>query len=88
MTVTWTNGYNIDEVIPLVEWGWKGHIKKLSPTVTLTFTRDNMCGMILSLMWTSVRSIIDSIKIDIFDQIKIMHSCTLYLFFMTIKIKV
>ncbi|KAM0033244.1 putative phosphodiesterase I [Helianthus debilis subsp. tardiflorus] len=84
MTVTWTNGYNMDEATPLVEWGWKGHNKKLSPTGTLTFTRDNMCGMISSLMWISVlniRPIIDSIKTDIFDQIKIMPSCTLYLFF-------
>ncbi|MFS7971524.1 putative phosphodiesterase I [Helianthus anomalus] len=44
MTVTWTSGYNIDEATPLVEWGWKGHIKKLSPTVTLTFTRGSMCA--------------------------------------------
>ncbi|KAL7606313.1 hypothetical protein Lser_V15G17398 [Lactuca serriola] len=44
MTVTWTSGYNIDEATPLVEWGWKGQIKKLSPAGTLTFTRGSMCG--------------------------------------------
>ncbi|KAL9996408.1 putative phosphodiesterase I [Helianthus debilis subsp. tardiflorus] len=44
MTVTWTSGYNIDEATPLVEWGRKGHNKKLSPAGTLTFTRGSMCG--------------------------------------------
>nr|XP_043616361.1 nucleotide pyrophosphatase/phosphodiesterase-like [Erigeron canadensis] len=44
MTVTWTSGYNIDEATPLVEWGWKGRSKKLSPAGTLTFTRSSMCG--------------------------------------------
>ncbi|KAK1422387.1 hypothetical protein QVD17_25476 [Tagetes erecta] len=44
MTVTWTSGYNNDEATPLVEWGRKGHTKKLSPAGTLTFTRGSMCG--------------------------------------------
>ncbi|MFS8000529.1 putative phosphodiesterase I [Helianthus anomalus] len=44
MTITWTSGYNIDEATPLVEWGRKGHNKKLSPAGTLTFTRGSMCG--------------------------------------------
>ncbi|KAL8250333.1 hypothetical protein R6Q59_034026 [Mikania micrantha] len=44
MTVTWTSGYNIDEATPLVEWGWKGNTKSLSPAGTLTFTRGSMCG--------------------------------------------
>ncbi|KAI3684434.1 hypothetical protein L6452_33658 [Arctium lappa] len=44
MTVTWTSGYNIDEAVPFVEWGWKGHSPKLSPAGTLTFTRGSMCG--------------------------------------------
>ncbi|XP_076895163.1 putative inactive purple acid phosphatase 27 [Bidens hawaiensis] len=45
MTVTWTSGYNIYEATPLVEWGRKGHNKKLSPAGTLTFTRGSMCGV-------------------------------------------
>ncbi|KAL8539964.1 hypothetical protein ACS0TY_001532 [Phlomoides rotata] len=44
MTVTWTSGYNIDEAIPFVEWGRKGHNKKRSPGGTLTFHRSSMCG--------------------------------------------
>ncbi|KAK6162245.1 hypothetical protein DH2020_002086 [Rehmannia glutinosa] len=44
MTVTWTSGYNIDEAIPFVEWGWKGHKKMRSPGGTLTFNRNSMCG--------------------------------------------
>ncbi|XP_078436270.1 putative inactive purple acid phosphatase 1 [Wolffia australiana] len=44
MVVTWTSGYNIDEAIPLVEWGLKGGITTQSPAGTLTFTRSSMCG--------------------------------------------
>ncbi|GKA23229.1 nucleotide pyrophosphatase/phosphodiesterase-like protein [Tanacetum coccineum] len=44
MTVTWTSGYNIDEAVPFVEWGWKGQTPRLSPAGTLTFTRGSMCG--------------------------------------------
>lgn len=44
MTVTWTSGYNIDEAIPFVEWGWKGHKQTRSPAGTLTFQRSSMCG--------------------------------------------
>ncbi|XAR50328.1 Phosphodiesterase I [Bertholletia excelsa] len=44
MTVTWTSGYNIDEAIPFVEWGLKGHRQRHSPAGTLTFTRNSMCG--------------------------------------------
>ncbi|KAL0313163.1 UNVERIFIED_CONTAM: putative inactive purple acid phosphatase 27, partial [Sesamum radiatum] len=44
MTVTWTSGYNIDEAIPFVEWGRKGHHKTRSPAGTLTFHRNSMCG--------------------------------------------
>lgn len=44
ITVTWTSGYNIDEAIPFVEWGWKGQEQKRSPAGTLTFERNNMCG--------------------------------------------
>ncbi|XP_022867899.1 probable inactive purple acid phosphatase 27 isoform X1 [Olea europaea var. sylvestris] len=43
-TVTWTSGYNIDEAIPFVEWGWKGQKQKRSPAGTLTFERKSMCG--------------------------------------------
>lgn len=45
MTVTWTSGYNIDEAIPFVEWGWKGQPQVRSPAGTLTFSRGSMCGM-------------------------------------------
>ncbi|KAL2458348.1 putative inactive purple acid phosphatase 27 [Forsythia ovata] len=44
MTVTWTSGYNIDEAIPFLEWGLKGHQQKRSPAGTLTFERNAMCG--------------------------------------------
>ncbi|XP_019070186.2 nucleotide pyrophosphatase/phosphodiesterase-like isoform X2 [Solanum lycopersicum] len=44
MTVTWTSGYNIDEAVPFVEWGWKGQEQKRSPAGTLTFHRNSMCG--------------------------------------------
>ncbi|KAL6556950.1 putative inactive purple acid phosphatase 24 [Orobanche hederae] len=44
MAVTWTSGYNIDEAIPFVEWGWKGHMQTRSPGGTLTFKRNSMCG--------------------------------------------
>ncbi|XP_022867903.1 probable inactive purple acid phosphatase 27 isoform X3 [Olea europaea var. sylvestris] len=44
ITVTWTSGYNIDEAIPFVEWGWKGQKQKRSPAGTLTFERKSMCG--------------------------------------------
>ncbi|KAG8374522.1 hypothetical protein BUALT_Bualt10G0003700 [Buddleja alternifolia] len=44
MTITWTSGYNIDEAIPFVEWGWMGHKKMRSPGGTLTFHRNSMCG--------------------------------------------
>lgn len=46
MTVTWTSGYNIDEAVPFVQWGWKGRSKKRSPAGTLTFSRGSMCGML------------------------------------------
>ncbi|KAI3471470.1 hypothetical protein Pfo_031147 [Paulownia fortunei] len=38
------NGYNIDEAVPFVEWGWKGHPQVRSPAGTLTFSRGGMCG--------------------------------------------
>ncbi|KAL1549531.1 putative inactive purple acid phosphatase 27 [Salvia divinorum] len=44
MTVTWTSGYSIDEAVPFVEWGWKGHTQVRSPAGTLTFSRGSMCG--------------------------------------------
>ncbi|XP_049413651.1 probable inactive purple acid phosphatase 27 isoform X2 [Solanum stenotomum] len=44
MTVTWTSGYNIDEAVPFVEWGWKGQVQQRSPAGTLTFHRNSMCG--------------------------------------------
>ncbi|XP_016453618.1 putative inactive purple acid phosphatase 27 [Nicotiana tabacum] len=44
MTVTWTSGYNIDEAVPFVEWGWKGQLQQRSPAGTLTFHRNSMCG--------------------------------------------
>ncbi|KAK6783882.1 hypothetical protein RDI58_017336 [Solanum bulbocastanum] len=44
MTVTWTSGYNIDEAVPFVEWGWKGQEQKRSPAGTLIFHRNSMCG--------------------------------------------
>ncbi|KAI8543978.1 hypothetical protein RHMOL_Rhmol08G0259300 [Rhododendron molle] len=44
MTVTWTSGYNIDEAIPFVEWGFKGDLQSRSPAATLTFNQMSMCG--------------------------------------------
>ncbi|THG09333.1 hypothetical protein TEA_007910 [Camellia sinensis var. sinensis] len=44
MTVTWTSGYNIDEAVPFVEWGFKGEHQTQSPAGTLTFHRNSMCG--------------------------------------------
>ncbi|CAK9148703.1 unnamed protein product [Ilex paraguariensis] len=44
MTVTWTSGYNIDEAVPFVEWGLKGHRQRRSPAGTLTFHQNSMCG--------------------------------------------
>lgn len=44
MTVTWTSGYNIDEVTPFVEWGVKGETQTRSPAGTLTFQQNSMCG--------------------------------------------
>ncbi|KAL5543906.1 hypothetical protein UlMin_007690 [Ulmus minor] len=44
MTLTWTSGYNIDEAVPLVEWGVVGENKVKSPAGTLTFDRSSMCG--------------------------------------------
>nr|GMD82304.1 probable inactive purple acid phosphatase 27 [Ipomoea batatas] len=44
MTVTWTSGYNIDEAVPVVEWGLKGHPMRNSPAGTLTLDRNSMCG--------------------------------------------
>ncbi|KAL3499104.1 hypothetical protein ACH5RR_041836 [Cinchona calisaya] len=44
MTVTWTSGYNIDEAVPFVEWGLKGHNQRRSPAGTLTFQQNSMCG--------------------------------------------
>ena len=46
MTLTWTSGYNIDEAVPLVEWGVVGENKVKSPAGTLTFDRSSMCGNI------------------------------------------
>ncbi|XP_024929268.3 probable inactive purple acid phosphatase 27 isoform X1 [Ziziphus jujuba] len=50
MTVTWTSGYNINEALPLVEWGLKGQIQTQTqtqtqtPAQTMTFHRNSMCG--------------------------------------------
>ncbi|KAI9079637.1 hypothetical protein K1719_038258 [Acacia pycnantha] len=44
MTVTWTSGYDINEAVPLVEWGRKGESLSKSPAGTLTFGRNSMCG--------------------------------------------
>ncbi|XP_031125743.1 probable inactive purple acid phosphatase 27 [Ipomoea triloba] len=44
MTVTWTSGYNINEAVPVVEWGLKGHPRRNSPAGTLTFDQNSMCG--------------------------------------------
>ncbi|KAL6513720.1 hypothetical protein OROHE_019580 [Orobanche hederae] len=44
MTVTWTNGYDIDGAQPFVEWGLKGGDQAHSLAVTLTFDRNSMCG--------------------------------------------
>ncbi|KAA8540682.1 hypothetical protein F0562_024399 [Nyssa sinensis] len=44
MTVTWTSGYNIDEAVPFVEWGLKGHLQTRSPAGTITFHQNSMCG--------------------------------------------
>lgn len=45
MAVTWTSGYNINEAVPFVEWGFKGESQTQSPAGTLTFHRNSMCGM-------------------------------------------
>lgn len=45
MTVTWTSGYNIDEAVPFVEWGFTGDLQSRSPAATLTFNQMSMCGM-------------------------------------------
>lgn len=44
MTVTWTSGYNIDEAVPLVEWGPYKSATKQTPAGTLTFSRESLCG--------------------------------------------
>uniref|UniRef100_A0ACD5XHY4 Uncharacterized protein n=1 Tax=Avena sativa TaxID=4498 RepID=A0ACD5XHY4_AVESA len=44
MTVTWTSGYSTKEATAFVEWGVQGQIQILSPAVTLTFSRNTMCG--------------------------------------------
>lgn len=44
MTVTWTSGYNIDEAVPLVEWGPSDSTPKQTPAGTLTFSRETLCG--------------------------------------------
>ncbi|RHN68641.1 putative phosphodiesterase I [Medicago truncatula] len=44
MTVTWTSGYDINEVVPFVEWGPKGGKQIQSAAGTLTFNRNSMCG--------------------------------------------
>ncbi|KAF3616907.1 putative inactive purple acid phosphatase 27 [Capsicum chinense] len=44
MTITWTSGYNIDEAVLFVEWGWKDQPHQRSPAGTLTFHRNSMCG--------------------------------------------
>ncbi|PKI31480.1 hypothetical protein CRG98_048127 [Punica granatum] len=44
MTVTWTSGYDINEAVPLVQWGLKGDAQKKSSAGTLTFNRNSMCG--------------------------------------------
>lgn len=49
MTITWTSGYNIDEAIPLVEWGLREETRTRSPAGTLTFDRSRVCGMIDSI---------------------------------------
>jgi len=45
MTVTWTSGYNVDEAVPLVEWGPYDSSPKQTPAGTLTFSRETLCGM-------------------------------------------
>ncbi|KAJ8436862.1 hypothetical protein Cgig2_026186 [Carnegiea gigantea] len=45
MTVTWTSGYNIDEAVPLVEWGQSDSTPKQTAAGTLTFSRETLCGM-------------------------------------------
>lgn len=44
MTVTWTSGYDINEAVPLVEWGLKNDIQTQSPAGTLTYFQNDMCG--------------------------------------------
>ncbi|PON72154.1 Acid phosphatase [Trema orientale] len=44
MTVTWTSGYDINEAVPFVEWGFKGSAQIQTPAGTLTFRRNSMCG--------------------------------------------
>lgn len=54
MTVTWTSGYDINEAVPFVEWGAMGHLQQRSPAVTVTFSRNSMCGKnILTLLITT-----------------------------------
>ena len=49
MVVTWTSGYDIDEALPFVEWGSKKGPKTRAPAGTLTFSRNDMCGMSIGL---------------------------------------
>ncbi|KAM4107650.1 hypothetical protein ACB094_04G161900 [Castanea mollissima] len=44
MTVTWTSGYDINEAVPIVEWGRQGETQSRSPAATLTFDRTSLCG--------------------------------------------
>ncbi|XP_047310374.1 probable inactive purple acid phosphatase 27 [Impatiens glandulifera] len=44
MTVTWTSGYNVDEVVPFVEWGPERGHQKRSYAGTLTIHQNSVCG--------------------------------------------
>lgn len=46
MTVTWTSGYGKKDADAVVQWGTEvGEESWFSPASTLTFTRDDMCGV-------------------------------------------
>ena len=60
MAVTWTSGYNIDEAVPFVEWGFKGETQQRSPAGTLTYDRSSMCGVYQnSLIYTLVVALVN-----------------------------
>lgn len=45
MTATWTSGYGMNDAVPVVLWGnEQNKWQSMSPAITLTFTKNDMCG--------------------------------------------